>query len=32
LDKYVEEAEFDLNKVMIKKLLRDVYKEALELE
>ena len=32
LDKYVEEAEFDLDKIIIKKLLRDVYKEALEIE
>jgi DNA repair exonuclease SbcCD nuclease subunit len=32
LDKYVQEAEFDLNKDMVKKLLRDVYKEALEIE
>jgi len=32
LDKYVEEAEFDLDKKMIKNLLRDVYKEALEIE
>jgi len=32
LDKYVEESEFDLDKTMIKKLLRDVYKEALEVE
>lgn len=32
LDKYVEDAEFDLDKSMIKKLLRDVYKEALEIE
>lgn len=31
LDKYVEEAEFGLDKTIIKKLLRDVYKEALEL-
>jgi len=31
LDKYVEEAEFNLDKTIIKKLLRDVYKEALEL-
>lgn len=31
LDKYVEEAEFGLDKIIIKKLLRDVYKEALEL-
>jgi hypothetical protein len=30
LDKYVEEAEFGLDKTIIKKLLRDVYKEALE--
>ena len=32
LDKYVEEAEFSLNKTIIKNLLRDVYKEALEIE
>jgi DNA repair exonuclease SbcCD nuclease subunit len=32
LDKYVEESEFDLDKTIIKKLLRDVYKEALEVE
>jgi len=31
LNKYVEEAEFNLDKTIIKKLLRDVYKEALEL-
>jgi hypothetical protein len=32
LDKYVEESEFNLNKTVIKNLLRDVYKEALEIE
>jgi DNA repair exonuclease SbcCD nuclease subunit len=32
LDKYVEESEFNLNKTVIKNLLRDVYKEALEVE
>jgi DNA repair exonuclease SbcCD nuclease subunit len=32
LDKYVEEAEFELDKMIVKKLLRDVYREALELE
>ena len=32
LDKYVEEAEFNLDKMIVKKLLRDVYKEALEME
>jgi DNA repair exonuclease SbcCD nuclease subunit len=32
LDKNVQEADFDLNKDMVKKLLRDVYKEALEIE
>jgi len=32
LNKYVEESEFDLDKTMIKKILRDVYKEALEVE
>ena len=32
LDKYVQEADFDLNKDMVKKLLRDVYNEALEIE
>ena len=32
LDKYVQEADFDLNKDMVKKLLREVYKEALEIE
>ena len=32
LDKYVEEAEFNLDKMIVKKLLRDVYKEALEIE
>jgi len=32
LDKYVQEADFDLNKDVVKKLLRDVYKEALEIE
>jgi len=31
LDKYVEESDFDLNKDMVKKVLREVYKEALEL-
>jgi DNA repair exonuclease SbcCD nuclease subunit len=31
LNKYVEESEFDLNKDMIKKILRDTYKEALEI-
>lgn len=30
LNKYVEESEFDLNKDMIKKILKDTYKEALE--
>lgn len=32
LDKYVQEADFDLNKDMVKRLLRNVYKEALEIE
>lgn len=32
LDKYVEESEFDLNKNKIKKLLRQIYQEALEIE
>ena len=32
LDKYVEESEFNLNKTVIKNLLRDVYKEALEID
>ena len=32
LDKYVQEADFDLNKDIVKKLLRDVYNEALEIE
>ena len=32
LDKYVEESEFDLDKNTIKKLLREFYKEALEVE
>ena len=32
LDKYVEEAEFNLDKMIVKKLLRDVYREALEIE
>lgn len=32
LDKYVEESEFELDKNTIKKLLREVYREALELE
>jgi len=31
LNKYVEESEFDLNKDMIKKILKDTYKEALEI-
>jgi DNA repair exonuclease SbcCD nuclease subunit len=31
LDKYVEEAEFNLDKNNVKKLLREVYKEALEI-
>lgn len=31
LNKYVEESEFDLNKDMVKKLLKNIYKEALEL-
>ena len=32
LDKYIEDSDFDLNKSMVKKLLRELYKEALELE
>lgn len=32
LDKYVEESEFNLNKDVVKKLLREVYKQALEIE
>lgn len=32
LDKYVEESQFNLNKTKIKKLLRQVYQEALEIE
>ena len=32
LDKYVEESEFELDKKIIKKLLREFYKEALEIE
>jgi DNA repair exonuclease SbcCD nuclease subunit len=32
LDKYVEEAKLDLDKSNVKKLLRDVYKEASEIE
>jgi hypothetical protein len=32
LDKYVEESEFELDKNTIKKLLREVYREALEVE
>jgi len=32
LDKYVEESQFNLNKNKIKKLLRQVYQEALEME
>ena len=32
LDKYVEESEFELNKNTIKKLLREFYREALEVE
>lgn len=32
LDKYVEESEFNLDKTIIKKLIREVYKEALEIE
>lgn len=31
LDKYVEESEFDLNKTKVKKLLREIYTEALEI-
>ena len=32
LDKYVEESEFNLDKSIVKKLIREVYKEALEIE
>ena len=32
LDKYVEESQFNLNKNKIKKLLRQIYQEALEIE
>lgn len=32
LDKYVEESEFNLDKTIVKKLIREVYKEALEIE
>jgi len=32
LDKYIEDSDFDLNKSMVKNLLRELYKEALELE
>jgi len=32
LDKYVEESEFELDKNTIKKLLREFYREALEVE
>lgn len=31
LDKYVEESDFDMNKNIVKKLIREVYKEALEI-
>ena len=32
LDKYIEESEFQLNKNIVKKLLRELYHEALEVE
>lgn len=32
LDKYIEESQFNLNKDEVKSILKDVYKEALELE
>lgn len=32
LDKYVEESEFEFSKTIVKRLLREVYKEALEVE
>lgn len=32
LDKYVEESEFELDKNIVKKLLREFYREALEIE
>lgn len=32
LNKYIDESDFNLNKNMIKKILQDTYKEALELE
>jgi len=32
LDKYIEESDFELNKNMVKKLLRELYTEALEVE
>ncbi len=32
LDKYVEESEFELDKNTIKKILREFYKEAMEME
>jgi len=31
LNKYVEESDFDLNKEMIKNILKNTYKEALEI-
>jgi len=32
LNKYIEDADFNLNKNKVKKILQDVYKEAIELE
>ena len=32
LNKYVEDSDFDLNKELVKKLLREVYQEACEVE
>ena len=32
LDKYIDESEFDLDKGIIKKIIKDVYIEALEIE
>ena len=32
LERYIEESEFDLNKSIAKKIMRDVYAEALEVE
>ena len=32
LEKYIEESEFNLNKEIAKKIIKDVYREALEIE